>query len=694
MARTLYKDTTGGVDHLVAEIRRGDIALPELQRPFVWKATQVRDLFDSMYKGFPVGSLLFWLTGAEPGARQIGTNIKDHAPRALVVDGQQRLTALYAVLTGEPVLRGDYSTGRIRIAFRPADATFAVTDAAIEKDPEYLADVSTLWQPGNRKPTIRRFIDGLTEKRELDQDERDRLETALEELHDLNKSTFKVVELDADIDEEQVAEIFVRINSEGVKLNQADFILTLMSVYWPAGRVELERFCRDAREPVLTGASPFNWYIRPEADQLLRVTTTLALRRAVLKQVYTILRGRDPETGKPSADLRKVRFAGLQAAQERVLDLTNWHEFLQCLERAGYRGSKMISSDNAVLFSYLMWLIGRVDHQVPLDRLRESIARWFFMAQLTSRYSGSFETRVEQDLNRLHAVPSGDAAAYLAVLDRTVEATFTPDFWSITLPNSLEASGAKSPAQLAYVAALNVLDAEPLLSTTRVRSRMDPAVLTKKGIERHHLFPRNHLKKTGVNDTQRINQVANMALVEWHDNIEISDRPPADYWPSELASTAMTPERLARHMYWHALPQGWESMSYDDFLPARRTLIAEVVRDAYARLREPNYAPTYPTVSATNPPQERWIRLGDLIDAGLLTPPTRLTPARDGQGVEAVVDARGRITLDGEEFDSPSPAASRSAGVSTNGWLYWNAHLDDGPVLLDELRSEYRRKRS
>lgn len=305
MARTLYKDTTGGVDHLVAEIRRGDIALPELQRPFVWKATQVRDLFDSMYKGFPVGSLLFWLTGAEPGARQIGTNIKDHAPRALVVDGQQRLTALYAVLTGEPVLRGDYSTGRIRIAFRPADATFAVTDAAIEKDPEYLADVSTLWQPGNRKPTIRRFIEGLTEKRELDQDERDRLETALEELHDLNKSTFKVVELDADIDEEQVAEIFVRINSEGVKLNQADFILTLMSVYWPAGRAELERFCRDAREPVLTGASPFNWYIRPEADQLLRVTTRDRRMTRSDKPGSLPLRGRSGS--KPLATIAVVR---------------------------------------------------------------------------------------------------------------------------------------------------------------------------------------------------------------------------------------------------------------------------------------------------------------------------------------------------------------------------------------------------
>ncbi|MFI6985335.1 DUF262 domain-containing protein [Embleya sp. NPDC050154] len=693
MARTLYKDTTGTVDHLVAEIRRGDIALPELQRPFVWKATQVRDLFDSMYKGFPVGSLLFWLTGAEPSARQIGTNAKDHAPSALVVDGQQRLTALYAVLTGEPVLRGDYTTGPIRIAFRPADATFAVTDAAVEKDPEFLADISALWQPDNRKPTIRRFIKKLVEKRPLDQDERDRLETALEELHDLNKAMFKVVELDANIDEEQVAEIFVRINSEGVKLNQADFILTLMSVYWPAGRGELERFCRNAREPALGGSSPFNWYIRPEADQLLRVTTTLALRRAVLKQVYTILRGRDPETGKRSPELREARFATLQDAQSRVLDLTNWHEFMQCLERAGYRGSKMISSDNAVLFSYAMWLIGRVDYQVPVGRLRESIARWFFMAHLTSRYSGSFETRVEQDLARLHGVALGDADGYLAVLDRVVKSTLTPDFWSITLPNALDASGTRSPTQLAYIAALNILDAELLLSTTRVRTRLDPAVLTKKGIERHHLFPRNFLKSRGVKDIQRINQVANMALVEWHDNIEISDRAPAEYWPTELVSKPMSKERLSRQMYWHALPKGWESMAYEDFLAARRPLIAKVVHDAYQQLREPGYEPTYPS-PVHIPAQERWVRLSDLLDAGLLAPETRLTPARDGHEAEAVVDARGWIVLDGEEFDSPSPAAVRILGGNTNGWHFWNAQFEDGPVLLDELRSEYRRMTS
>ena len=86
-----------------------------------------------MYKGFPVGFLMFWETGAEAGARQIGVDAKQKVPRMLVVDGQQRLTSLYTVMTGSKVVRDDYSEGRVRIAFRPADAMFAVADAATDR---------------------------------------------------------------------------------------------------------------------------------------------------------------------------------------------------------------------------------------------------------------------------------------------------------------------------------------------------------------------------------------------------------------------------------------------------------------------------------------------------------------------------------------------------------------------------------
>jgi uncharacterized protein DUF262 len=379
VATTVFRDTTYSTHGLIESIKRGAVALPDIQRPFVWPASKVRDLLDSMYKGFPVGYLLFWETGADPGARQIDVGDKQAVPALLIVDGQQRLTSLYAVMTGSKIVRQDYTEGRIRIAFRPTDATFAVADAAIEKDPEFIADVSELWVSGNYRVAERAFLARLSAKRDLDQAERDRLSEALDRVRDLSDYPFKAVELGSTVDEEQVAEVFVRINSEGVTLSQADFILSLMSVFWDKGRLELEDFSRACKLPSLSGASPFNWYLQPTPAQLLRVSVALGFRRAVLKQVYTLLRGKDVDTGRADPVRRDEQFARLQDAHDKALDLTHWHEFLQCLERAGFRGSKMISSDNAVLFSYALWLIGRVDYRVPLDRLREVIARWFFL---------------------------------------------------------------------------------------------------------------------------------------------------------------------------------------------------------------------------------------------------------------------------------------------------------------------------
>ncbi|MFI9328077.1 DUF262 domain-containing protein [Kitasatospora sp. NPDC052868] len=695
MATQLYSTTSSPVSRLVQDIERGEIGLPDLQRPYVWSATGARDLFDSMYKGFPVGYLLFWGTDAEPGTKQIGAGSKERVPRQIIIDGQQRLTSLFAVMTGAEVTHEDYSTGRVRLAFRPSDETFAVSGAPIEKDAEYLPDISVLWQSDANvlKRTVRAFLGRLAEKRELDEDERDRLESAICHVHGLSMYSFQIVELSADISLEEVSEIFVRINSKGVKLKQSDFILTLMSVSWDEGRRELEQFCRDSQLPSRSGASPFNWFLEPQPSDLLRVTTALALRRAVLKQVYIVLSGRDPDTGKASATLRDKQFAKLQEAQQSVLDLTNWHEFFQCLERAGFRGSKMISSNNAILYSYAMWLIGRIHYKVPLDRLREAIARWFFMAHGTARYSGSLESQVEQDLSRFREIPDGDPDAFIAVLDKIISDTLTSDYWTITLPNELNASASKTPALLSYIAALNILDADALLSRGKVRSRLDPAVTTKRGIERHHLFPKAHLVRTlGIRESQKINQIANMTLVEWHKNIDISDQAPAVYWPQQTAARQLDPARLAQQQYWHALPEGWESMEYEDFLGARRQLMAAVVRDAFVQLGSSDYHPCYPAPDILANPTMRQggsrLPLHKLIHAGLLEPGAILKPSWAGHSVTASVNERGLIEVDGEAYDTPSGAA-KASGIHTNGWEFWSVVTPQGPVPLDKLRSEY-----
>jgi hypothetical protein len=582
MPITLYRDTTFTLLGLVEGIRRGEVALPEIQRPFVWKASKVRDLLDSMYKGFPVGSLLLWATGAEVQSRAIGQERREVPPRLLIVDGQQRLTSLYAVISGIPVVKKDYSQARIRIAFHPAEERFEVTDAAIERDPEFIADITRIWE--DVREVRESYLAGLAAQRgePLTRREERALEDAIDRVKDLQHYPFKAVELDASLEEERVAEIFVRINSEGVQLNQADFILTLMSVFDEAGRKKLEAFSRAAKAPSRTGASPYNHFFEPAPDQLLRVAVGLAFRRGRLTHVYSLLRGKDMETGQVSLDRRDAQFARLNEAQDYTLDLTNWHEFLHALHHAGFRGARMITSETAVVYTYTLYLIGRRDFGVDRIQLRDVMARWFFMAHTTGRYTSSPESAFEADVNRLRSLPTSDANAFCEALQRQIETVFTSDYWTISLPNRLATSGAKSPARLAYWAALNLLEAEVLFSTAKVSSRLDPAISPVRGVESHHLFPQKHLDDLGIADPTRRNQIANMAFVEWPDNTSIGRQGPADYWPT--FSARLSPERLRRHLYWHALPIGWEQLDYDSFLEKRRKKIADVVRAGFATL--------------------------------------------------------------------------------------------------------------
>ncbi len=524
MATTVFKDSSYELSTLIDEIGRGEIALPDIQRPFVWKDAKVRDLFDSMYRGFPVGHLLFWATGAEVDARRIGTHAHEAVPRLMIVDGQQRLTSLYSVLTGKEVLRKDYASSRIRIAFRPRDGSFEVANAAVVKDPDFIPDISILWGSGNVYEEVRQFLKRLdASKGELTQRRRDDLTAAIIRLHDLRRYSFKVLELGSSVDEEQVADIFVRINSKGVQLGQADFILTLMSVWWEEGRKQLESFARNARTTA-------NLFIDPEADRMLRVVAGLALRRARLRYVYQALRGKDPETGEISAEIREKQFAELQEAQKETLCLTNWREFLNAVRRAGYRSRKMISSQNNLMFSYLMYLIGRRDHRLDRRTLREAIARWFFMAALAGRYTRSFENQVEQDLRRIAEAKSGDE--FVKTLDGIVDTTLTEDYWRIQLPSSLESSGVFAPTLFAYHASLVLLDARPLFSLLRLGELLDPSVhAPRTAIERHHLFPKAYLDRIGISRTVDKNQIANYAFVEWPDNAKIGAAPPGEYFP-------------------------------------------------------------------------------------------------------------------------------------------------------------------
>jgi hypothetical protein len=582
MTRQIFTKVDYALGSLVDAIDLGTIGLPDIQRPFVWKNAKVRNLFDSMYRGFPIGYLLLWESGPAQGARTIGAGTKQLSPNLLIVDGQQRLTSIYAVVKGIPVKRENYQDELIEIAFNPLEQKFEVADAAIRRDKAYIPNISAIWsKDASLFDFVDRYLAGLASSRNISAEDKRRAQEAIGGLHGVLHFPFTALQLAAVVTEEDVSEVFVRINSEGKKLNQSDFILTLMSVFWDEGRAELENFCRSARLPNVSAPSPFNHFIRPDPDQLLRVSVGLGFRRARLSYVYSILRGKDLETGQFSPARRESQFEVLKKAQSRVVNLQYWHDFLKCLLLAGYRSESMVSSQNALLFSYTLYLLGRTEFGIEERVLRRVIAQWFFMAALTGRYSSSPESKMEFDLAELRALNSG--ADFVARLRQIGDAILTPDFWSITLPNELATSAARSPSMFAYFAALTLLQAKALYSDHSVSDLLDPAVQAQRAaVERHHLFPKKFLASIGIDGTREVNQIANFTLVEWGDNADIFNHPPTQYVPR--LSARFSPQDLSRMQYWHALPNGWESMEYGLFLQKRRELMAKVIFDAFSKL--------------------------------------------------------------------------------------------------------------
>jgi hypothetical protein len=638
---------------------------------------------------------MFWENTAAEHTKVIGIDTKSQNSSMQVVDGQQRLTSLYAVVHGRRVLREDYSEELIVISFNPLTQRFAVPDNATKRSSEWIQDIREVFEsPIDARS---KYLDGLEKARGVDRLDRETeraVEVAINKLADVLKFVFEVVQLKEHVSREVVADIFVRINSQGATLSSADFILTWLSVFWEEGRQEIEDFAQRSRftpqemsrsTNMTVPWTPKNPYLTLDANHVLRVVVAVGNRRAPLGDAYNALRGRNPRTREIVPEDRERELEKLKGGLARALDPKHWDEYLKVIERAGIRTSAMVTSKNTVIYGYALWLIGRTEFTVPVDELREVMARWYFMAQITGRFSGSPETRAQEDLNRLDGLER-IPEAFKEVITSQVDTTLTEDWWSVTLPDNLYTSSTTSPAFTAYLAALTILDAEVLLSTLTVKDWIAPSRRPVKGVEKHHLFPKVYLKHLHVSTTRQINQVANQALVEWSDNIDISDEAPGDYWPQQVTDKTIGNERLARQMWWHALPEGWTDMGYQDFLVARRKLMAEVTREAFRKLSDPNYQPQSPVKAVEFAPEPVLPSFDELVQAGMIPVGTYLTPADGEKDSIAEVTQDGMIMLNETEYRTPDLAAHADGADDADGWDYWSAAFDE-PVLLSELRA-------
>lgn len=589
----IFSNTTLTVNQLIEKIDTGELGLPELQRPFIWKDSKVRDLFDSLMRGYPIGYLMLWECPSLEKKKSIGVDLHSYdSPKEVIIDGQQRLTSLYAVMKGKKVINSKFDEKSIIISYNPLQDKFEVGYQATKKDPEWIYNISDVYTTSSSFKFINSFIKRLSEYREckggvLTEAEQDTISENINAIVNLKNHTLPVFDIKANAEEEDVSEIFVRVNSGGVSLKQNDFILTLLSLYWDEGRKEIEEFSKESTFPTKGKTTSYNQITTVAAQDLIRVVMAYAFDRARLKYGYKLLRGADfDKRGAVDGELRIQRFDTLKDKLPDILDVHSWHEFLKAIMNSGYLSGDLILSGNAIFYSYAFYLIAKHRFHASYNENMHLTSLWFFYASLVSLYTGSFESTVESHLNSIKDLST--LKEYKDFILSRVNERLTNDYFDITLVGSegLAVSGKGNNAWNAYVAALNIMDAKILFSKSNllVSKLFEPGTDgNRKSLEKHHLFPKAHMKAQGYTDA-KINQMANYAFIDWKDNMDILDDAPSVYYP--IVCEGRSDEEILRMEEENALPHGWENMPYEDFLVERRKLMAAKIKQAFDLLKK------------------------------------------------------------------------------------------------------------
>ena len=593
-----YSVTPHPIETLLTWVKSGEIAIPEIQRPFVWEATKVRNLLDSLYQGYPVGYLIAW--------RNPTVKLKDGTPSAgkrVLIDGQQRVTALMASILGREVLNKDYETVRIKIAFNPLREEFEVSNPAKTNSSGWIDDVAGVFAPG--ASLFKLAGDYVSANPACDQE---KVFLVLERLRSITNNHVGIIELDDDLDIETVTEVFIRVNSAGASLSQADFAMSKIAANETYGgnqlRKAIDYFCHMSvapdfyakiknGDPVFAASEFFPkmaWLkdvnddiYDPSYTDMLRVAFTSRFNRGKLQDLVALLSGRNFETKQFEDAIAEESFGKLKAGILDFVNQTHFERFTMILRSAGFVSSSLISSQNVVNFAYVVYLKGRAAGLPPAE-LERTVRRWFVMSVLTGRYSASPETKFDED------VRSMESQGVTAYADAVIASQLSESYWTGLLPRNLETSSASSPFFLAYQAAQVKLGDKGFLS--RDITALD-LILNRCDV--HHLYPRNHLKGQGLSKG-KYNQIANFVLTQTEINIAIGDKAPETYFAELAAQCAGGAkkyggidgmEEMRTNLRANCVPErllDGDVPAFDDYLEERRKLMAAKIREYFGKL--------------------------------------------------------------------------------------------------------------
>ncbi|MBR1975115.1 MAG: DUF262 domain-containing protein [Clostridia bacterium] len=596
---TLLQYSVGGILGL---IETGQFVIPEIQRPFVWKRSQVRDLIDSLYNGYPTGYIITW-KNPDVKTKDGGTSNGKH----VLIDGQQRVTALMAAIAGKEVLDEDFNLDRIKIAFNPlaVDDTkrFAVQDASHLKDKKWIPDISVVF-----KSDFNAFNFAIEYSKEHGIDP-SIVNDMVNKLKGIANRQIGVIELDHTLEIDEVTEIFIRINSKGTALSQSDFVMSKMAADVEHGgntlRKTVDYFCHLATKPEFFPQmlrdkdfqeTPFAGKIKwlandyeniydPDYNDMLRVSFMHQFRRAKLADLVSLLSGRDFETKEFRDDIVESSYNKLSDGIQNFINEYHFKEFIKAIRGAGFISTKLLNSKMTLNFAYTLYWILLSDRSIPNEQVKRYVQKWFVLSTLTARYIGSPESVMDRDMRTI------TEKGFINFLTEVEASALSDTFWTVTLPQNLETSSINTPAFNTFIAAQVRLNYNSLLWDGEKVADL----ITISG-DVHHIFPRAYLKANGVDNKTKYNQVANYIYLTPPVNKAISDNAPYIYF-TQAKNQCQTKELvvgnicdealLVTNLAENCIPENIAEMdvsSYDSFLIERRKLMAKLIEKYYKGL--------------------------------------------------------------------------------------------------------------
>lgn len=576
------------IEEILGWIKQGKIGLPEMQRPFVWSTAKVRDLIDSLYNGYPIGYIVTWQNPAIGLKNDSSSNNKE-----IIIDGQQRLTALKAALSGEKVVSQQYITKRIKISFKPSTGEFNTLNSAIEKDPLWINDISDIF-----KSDFNSYSYVTDNAKKLGMAPED-LGATLQKLLAIRQSEIGDIKLGYNLSIGAVTDIFNRINSKGVSLSSADLAMSRLSADTIHGgnnlRKQIEYFVQLLNDPNLLEnivkfdsdfantkefnqikwiASEVNPIYKPRYADILHLILATSFKRGKLSDMVSLISGRDFEARNYSEEGMKANYAKMQAGATLVFNKSNFQRYLMILRDMGMRNSGKFGlvGHGVFNFGYILFLYLHRSTNLSQEKIVSYLKRWIIMSALTGRYSGSSETITESDLKMI----SRDANP-ITVLDDILDREMNDSFWNGTLPNMLRVQSTQASSwRIFQMSQIYGKDTAWLAKDTSTET-----VMLEEG-NIHHIFPQAYLRKNGFSKGD-INQIANYVWVTQPKNLEISDKAPKDYLSDENIIEFMSETNNREN----AIPEEiveYDFHNYSDFLNQRRHLMAKKMREFYENM--------------------------------------------------------------------------------------------------------------